>query len=38
VAELWQMNLNGLRYGLADTGLRRRLLREFEDAGTALGL
>ncbi len=38
VAELWQMNLNGLRYGLADTGLRRRLLREFEDAGKALGL
>jgi aminodeoxyfutalosine deaminase len=30
VAELWQINLNGLRYGLAETGLRRRLLREFE--------
>jgi aminodeoxyfutalosine deaminase len=29
-AQLWQMNLNGLRHGLADTGLRRRLLREFE--------
>jgi aminodeoxyfutalosine deaminase len=31
-AELWQMNLNGLRYGLAETGIRRRLLREFEAA------
>src|SRR5262249_40063226 len=28
-AELWELNLNGLRYGLADTGLRRRLLSEF---------
>ena len=37
-AELWQLNLNGLRYGLADVGLRRRLLREFEAAGEALGL
>jgi aminodeoxyfutalosine deaminase len=37
-AELWQINLNGLRYGLADTGLRRRLLRELEEAGRALGL
>ncbi|HJS59823.1 MAG TPA: adenosine deaminase, partial [Vicinamibacteria bacterium] len=36
--ELWQLNLNGLRYGLADTGLRRRLLREFEEAGRELGL
>ncbi len=35
---LWQMNLNGLRYGLAETGLRRRLLLEFETAGRALGL
>jgi hypothetical protein len=31
-------NLNGLRYGLADVGLRRRLLREFEAAGRSLGL
>ena len=38
IPELWQMNLNGLRYGLADTGLRRRLLREFEEAGRGLGL
>jgi len=38
LAELWQINLNGLRYGLAETGLRRRLMREFEAAGTALGL
>jgi hypothetical protein len=30
--------LNGLRHGLADTGLRRRLLREFEEAGRGLGL
>jgi aminodeoxyfutalosine deaminase len=37
-AQLWQMNLNGLRYGLADTGLRRRLLREFAEAGLGLGL
>jgi aminodeoxyfutalosine deaminase len=37
-AELWQLNLNGLRYGLADVGLRRRLLREFAAAGDALGL
>ena len=35
---LWQLNLNGLRYGLADTGLRRRLLLEFERAGERLGL
>jgi adenosine deaminase len=38
VAELWDLNLNGLRYGLADTGLRRKLLREFEEAGRRLGL
>jgi aminodeoxyfutalosine deaminase len=37
-AELWQLNLNGLRYGLADVALRRRLLLEFEGAGRALGL
>jgi aminodeoxyfutalosine deaminase len=36
-AELWQINLNGLRYGLADVGLRRRLVREFEVEGAALG-
>ena len=36
LAELWQMNLNGLRYGLAETGVRRRLLREFEGAGRGL--
>jgi aminodeoxyfutalosine deaminase len=35
---LWQLNLNGLRYGLADTSLRRRLLLEFAEAGRALGL
>lgn len=38
VKQLWQINLNGLRYGLADVGSRRRLLREFEAAGSALGL
>jgi adenosine deaminase len=38
VAELWQLNLNGLRHGLADVALRRRLLREFESAGQRLGL
>jgi len=38
VAELWELNLNGLRYGLADTGLRRKLLLEFEEAGRAHGL
>jgi aminodeoxyfutalosine deaminase len=37
-AALWQMNLNGLRYGLADPGLRRRLLRELSEAGQNLGL
>jgi adenosine deaminase len=36
--ELWQINLNGLRYGLAETAARRRLMREFEAAGAALGL
>jgi aminodeoxyfutalosine deaminase len=36
--ELWQLNLNGLRYGLADVALRRRLLREFDEAGRTLGL
>jgi adenosine deaminase len=38
LAELWQINLNGLRYGLAETATRRRLMREFEAAGAALGL
>jgi adenosine deaminase len=36
--ELWQINLNGLRFGLADPGLRRRLMLEFEEEGRALGL
>ncbi|HEV8253117.1 MAG TPA: adenosine deaminase [Vicinamibacteria bacterium] len=38
LATLWQLNLNGLRYGLADTALRRRLMKEFREAGRALGL
>lgn len=37
-AELWQLNLNGLRYALADVGLRRRLLRDFERSARTLGL
>ncbi|HEY8150679.1 MAG TPA: adenosine deaminase, partial [Vicinamibacteria bacterium] len=35
---LWQLNLNGLRYGLAETPLRRRLMKEFRIAGAELGL
>jgi aminodeoxyfutalosine deaminase len=38
VDQLWQLNLNGLRHGLADPALRRRLLREFHEAGRELGL
>lgn len=38
LSEIWQINLNGLRYGLAETGLRRRLIREFEIEGARLGL
>jgi adenosine deaminase len=37
-AELWQVNLNGLRHGLADVALRRRLMLEFEREGATLGL
>lgn len=36
--QLWELNLNGLRYGLAETGLRRRLMDEFEQAGRELGI
>jgi aminodeoxyfutalosine deaminase len=36
--ELWEANLNGLRFGLADVGLRRRLMLEFEEEGARLGL
>lgn len=36
--QLWALNTNGLRYGLADTGLRRRLLLEFEGEARELGL
>ncbi|MFI5362363.1 MAG: adenosine deaminase [Elusimicrobiota bacterium] len=28
--ELWELNLNGLRHGLAEAGIRRKLMREFE--------
>jgi aminodeoxyfutalosine deaminase len=38
MAEVWDLNLNGLRYGLAETGVRRKLLKEFEEAGRALGV
>jgi adenosine deaminase len=38
LATLWQINLNGLRFGLADVGLRRRLMREFLAEGAHLGL
>ena len=37
-AQLWELNLNGLRFGLAETGLRRRLMDEFEGAGRELGI
>ncbi|HSD27482.1 MAG TPA: adenosine deaminase [Vicinamibacteria bacterium] len=36
--QLWRINLNGLRYGLADAGLRRRLLLQFAESGRGLGL
>ena len=38
LAALWEINLNGLRYGLAETGLRRRMLLEFAAAGRTLGM
>ncbi len=31
MAEIWELNMNGLRYGLAETGIRRRPIREFEE-------
>ena len=34
--EVWELNLNGLRYGLAETAVRRRLLLDFQDAATRL--
>jgi aminodeoxyfutalosine deaminase len=38
VEQLWQVNLNGLRYGLAETGLRRRLMQQFVAEGRRLGI
>ena len=38
LAELWQINLNGLRFGLADVAVRRALMREFVAAGDEFGL
>jgi aminodeoxyfutalosine deaminase len=38
LAELWEINLNGLRYGLADVALRRKLMRDFIAVGHALGI
>jgi aminodeoxyfutalosine deaminase len=35
--ELWELNLNGLRYGLAETSIRRRLILEFEARARGLG-
>jgi aminodeoxyfutalosine deaminase len=34
--ELWELNLNGLRYGLAETAIRRRLMLEFEEAAPSI--
>ncbi|HUI69913.1 MAG TPA: adenosine deaminase [Spirochaetia bacterium] len=36
IKELWQLNLNGLRFGLADTALRRKLFKEFQETGSRL--
>lgn len=36
--ELWEINLNGLRFGLAELPLRRRLLQEFLAEGAQMGL
>jgi aminodeoxyfutalosine deaminase len=36
MGELWQLNLNGLRFGLADTGIRRRLFLEFQAQASRL--
>ena len=36
MTELWQLNLNGLRFGLADTGIRRRLMLELQLAAAKL--
>jgi adenosine deaminase len=36
--QLWDINLNGLRFGLAELPLRRRLLQEFVAEGAELGL
>jgi len=38
VEELWQMNLNGLRYGLAEVTLRQALLASFMKDGESMGL
>jgi aminodeoxyfutalosine deaminase len=38
LGELWRIDLNGLRFGLAEAGLRRRLMLEFEAEGERLGL
>lgn len=38
VADLWQINLNGIRHALIDEALRDRLSGEFVEAGKALGL
>jgi hypothetical protein len=36
--QLWDINLNGLRFGLAEQSLRRGLLQEFVTEGAELDL
>jgi aminodeoxyfutalosine deaminase len=36
LGELWDLNLNGLRFGLAETAVRRQLLLEFAEKGRRL--
>ena len=38
VREVWDINLNGLRYALAETPVRRRLMKEFQEAALVAGL
>jgi adenosine deaminase len=36
VSQIWEMNLNGLRYGLAETSIRRRLMLELQEAARGI--
>jgi aminodeoxyfutalosine deaminase len=38
LGELWDLNLNGLRFGLAETAVRRRLFLEFLQQGKKLSV